>query len=65
MTTATITYTDGRTLPCVKPRMSITATPSGAVAASGSDAAGYLAGYCEASPGCRSVWYRPRCEKRR
>ena len=35
-----------------------------AVAASGGGAAGHLAVYCAASPGCRSVWYRPRCERR-
>jgi hypothetical protein len=25
---------------------------------------GHLAVYCAASPGCRPVWYRPRCEWR-
>ena len=24
----------------------------------------HLAVYCAASPGCRSVWYRPGCERR-
>jgi hypothetical protein len=27
-------------------------------------APGHLAMYYAASPGCRSVWYRPRCERR-
>jgi hypothetical protein len=40
-------------------------TAQRAVAASGGGAAGHLAVYCGASPGCRSVWYRPRCERRR
>jgi hypothetical protein len=25
------------------------------------DAAGHMAVFCNAAPGCRSVWYRPRC----
>jgi len=24
--------------------------------------AGHQVVYCEASPGCRPVWYQPRCE---
>ena len=35
-----------------------------AVAASGGGAPGHMAVYCAASPGCRSVWYGPRCERR-
>ena len=35
-----------------------------AVAASAGGAPGHLAVYCSASPGCRSVWYRPQCERR-
>jgi len=31
-------------------------------ATSGGGAAGHLAVCCNAAPGCRSVWYRPRCE---
>jgi hypothetical protein len=38
---------------------------SPAVAAHGEySGAGHLTIYCQASPGCRSVWYRPRCERR-
>jgi hypothetical protein len=33
-----------------------------AVAASGGGASGHLAVYCD-RPGCRSVWYRPKCER--
>ena len=36
-----------------------------AVAACRGGPPGHLAVYCAASPGCRSVWYRPRCERRR
>jgi hypothetical protein len=36
-----------------------------AVAASGGGPAGHLAAYCAASQGCRSVWYRPQCERPR
>jgi len=35
-----------------------------AVATSGGGASGHLPVYCAAAPGCRSVWYRPRCERR-
>jgi hypothetical protein len=31
-------------------------------AASGGGAAGHMAVFCNAAPGCRSVWYRPRHE---
>jgi hypothetical protein len=34
-----------------------------ALAARTADPSGHLAVYCRA-PGCRSVWYRPRCERR-
>jgi len=30
----------------------------------GASGAGHLAVHCAASPGCRSVWFRPRCERR-
>jgi hypothetical protein len=33
-----------------------------AQAASGGGAAGHMAVFCNAAPGCRSVWYRPRHE---
>jgi len=33
-----------------------------AQAACGGGAAGHMAVFCNAAPGCRSVWYRPRCE---
>jgi hypothetical protein len=26
--------------------------------------AAHMAVFCNAAPGCRSVWYRPRCERR-
>ena len=29
----------------------------------GGGPAGHLAVFCNASPGCRPVWYRPRCER--
>jgi len=32
-----------------------------AQAVSGGGAAGHMAVFCNAAPGCRSVWYRPRC----
>jgi hypothetical protein len=35
-----------------------------AVAACRGGPPGHLAVYCAASPGCRSVWFRPRCERR-
>jgi hypothetical protein len=28
----------------------------------GGGPAGHMAVFCNAAPGCRSVWYRPRCE---
>jgi hypothetical protein len=34
-----------------------------AVAASGGGAPGHVVVYCNAAPGCRSAWYRPRCER--
>src|SRR5271169_4008720 len=36
-----------------------------ALAARAAGPSGHLAVYCEASPGWRSVWYRPRCDRRR